>query len=210
MPLSYFARCWIHAQTVSPESLVDKLCAMQSWLRRLNESLPSHAQFLSATLPALLTALPGLFTPSYPQVITHGDLSLTNILVQPSSLAICGIVDWSLAIILPFGLDLDIQFLTTGFMDHEGWYNYEYGPRMREAFWEGFFLIFAGGDWDDKERGKTRQEAETAAKIGAVLRYTFKRNADGSAGTELVDEESTGWKYLKAWFGDHGVLKPVP
>lgn len=209
IPLSYFARCWLRPQTVLPEALADKLSAVTSRLQFLSASLPPHAQFLSSALPALLTALPRLFTPSYPQVLTHGDLSLTNILVSPRCLAIRGIVDWSLGEILPFGLELDILFLTTGFMDLEGWHNYEYGLRMREAFWENFFSVFARMGWDDAKRALIRREAEAAAKIGAVLRYAFKRNADGSASRELADEGSTGWKYLKAWFGDGCVVEPA-
>lgn len=87
-----------------------------------------------STLSRLISCLPSLFSPDYPQVLTHGDFSVTNILLDEDSFEITGIVDWSLVSIRPFGMDLDILFLTTGFMKLDGWYDYACQRRSQEAF----------------------------------------------------------------------------
>ena len=46
-----------------------------------------------------------------------------------------------------------------------------------------------------------RSRAEVAAKIGALLRYAFDRNPDGSPSEVLTTSESM-LKMLKAWFSE--------
>lgn len=150
----------------------------------------------SATLE-LERSLPALFGPEYPQVLTHGDLSRTNILVDEDTYEITGIVDWSLAAILPFGMDLDCLFLTTGYMDLEGWHDYACRSRLHEAFWSEFWS--ASGVEDNVRRHQIREMAERAARMGAVLRYAFQRNADGSPSEALASEEDLALRYLRAW-----------
>jgi aminoglycoside phosphotransferase (APT) family kinase protein len=45
-------------------------------------------------LSKLMENLPSLFGQDYPQVLTHGDFSVTNILVDENEFEITGIVDW--------------------------------------------------------------------------------------------------------------------
>lgn len=130
--------------------------------------------------------------------MTHGDLSRTNILVDESTFNITGIVDWSLAAILPFGLELDSLFLTTGYMDRHGWHNYACRSRLHQVFWNEFWSIL-GITNNDGRRAKIRDMAEQAAKIGAILRYAFQRNADGSPSEALVSDEAFTLRYLQAW-----------
>lgn len=129
-----------------------------------------------SVLSDLEAILPRLFTGDYPQVLTHGDLSYTNILVDPESYAITAIVDWSLADVQPFGLELDCLFLMTGSMTLEGWKVYTCRSRLVEAFWSEFWIV---ARIDVVDRGTIRFLAEEAAKIGLVLRYAFQRNANG-------------------------------
>ncbi|UCK58782.1 hypothetical protein AFCA_001624 [Aspergillus flavus] len=84
----------------------------------------------------LETTLPLLFASEYPQVLTHGDLSYTNVLVNPNTYEITGIVDWSLAEVQPFGIELDCLFLMTGCMTLSGWHYYTCRPQLLEAFWD--------------------------------------------------------------------------
>lgn len=150
-----------------------------------------------------MDALPALFdsASSYPQVLTHGDLSVTNILVDEDNLEITGVVDWSLAAVLPFGLDLDILLLTTGFMDlRDGWRDYACKARLQAIFWDEFWA--AAGVEDGAGRRETQRLAEAAGRIGAVLRLAFARNADGSPAEEVLSSESSRMKQLVSWFGD--------
>ncbi|KAJ5803384.1 uncharacterized protein N7503_005834 [Penicillium pulvis] len=61
----------------------------------------------------------------HPTVLTNGNLSLTNVRVDEATYEITNIVDWSLAKVLPFGMDLDDLFLVTGYMGLWNWVNYE-------------------------------------------------------------------------------------
>ncbi|GAA92554.1 hypothetical protein AKAW_10668 [Aspergillus luchuensis IFO 4308] len=142
-----------------------------------------------------LASLPDLFNQEYVQVLTHNDLSQTNILISEDNFEITGIVDWSLAKVLPFGMELDTLLLSTGYMDLSGWHNYTCRERMISYFWDEFWAhcrVF-----DDKRQHEIRTMAMQATKIGAVLRYAFQRNADGSPSEELT---TSNWalKTLKA------------
>lgn len=109
-------------------------------------------------------------------------------MVDKDTYEITGIVDWSLAAILPFGMDLDCLFLTTGYMSHNGWHDYACSPRLREAFSTEFWS--ATGVRDAARRAQVRDTAERAAAIGAILRYAFQRNADGSSSDVLLSDEA--------------------
>jgi hypothetical protein len=50
--------------------------------------------------------LPALFFGEYPMVLTHGDLNEKNILADPRTGKIRGIVDWAEASVQPFGFAL--------------------------------------------------------------------------------------------------------
>lgn len=171
-------------------------------LKRLNklvEETPTSTLSKSA-LSSLIESLPSLFHPTYPQVLTHGDFSITNILVDEQNFEITGIVDWSLAAIMPFGMDLDILFLATGFMTLEGWSDYACKTRLLDTFWEEFWTA-CGIQEGDGRRGSIRTAAEAAGKIGAVLRLAFRRNADGSPSEEVLVSE-VAMKHLRAWLDE--------
>lgn len=159
------------------------------------EELPTST-LSKSTLSSLIDSLNSLFDQSYPQVLTHGDFSITNILVDEESFEITGIVDWSLAAIMPFGMDLDILFMTTGFMTLDGWHDYSCKPRLLDIFWEEFWAV--SGIEGAGRRETLRASAEAAGRIWAVLRMAFRRNADGSPSEEVLMSE-INIKQLKGW-----------
>lgn len=119
-----------------------------------------------STISEVENILPMLFTGQYPQVLTHGDFSKTNILVNEDTYEVTGIVDWSLATLQPFGMELDYLFFMTGCVDLSGWHDYTCRPRLRAAFWAAFCT--ASGIEDDASRQENiRTTAEAAAKIGS-------------------------------------------
>jgi hypothetical protein len=140
-------------------------------------------------LSELENILPMLFTDEYPQVLKHGDFSKTNILVNPDTYEITGIVDWSIATVQPFGMELDCLFLMTGCMDLSGWHDYACRPRLWAAFWAEFWTA-SGIEDDASRRGNIRTTAEAAAKIGAILRYAFDRTAEGRPAEVLSTSKS--------------------
>lgn len=150
-------------------------------------------------LPKLVESLPSLFCQDYPQVLTHGDFSETNILVDEDTFEIVGIVDWSLAAVMPFGMDLDTLLLTTGFMTPDGWHDYACKSMLEDNFWEEFWAasVIEG----EERRGGLRSLAEAACRTAAILRLAFRRNDNGSPSEEVLVSE-TNMKRLMAWFGE--------
>ncbi|KAF4439742.1 Mus38-like protein [Fusarium austroafricanum] len=179
----YFARCWSSSQPVDLQFQAEKQEVIRKRLARLAEESPSTI-LSNSMLSKLIEILPSLFSQDYPQVLTHGDFSVTNILVDEDKFEITGIVDWSLATVMPFVMDLDILFLTTGFMTKDGWHDYA---------------------WEER-RGRVQGLAEAAGQIGAILRLAFRRNADGSPSEEVVVSESR-MKQLRAWFGEEAARR---
>ncbi|KAK1143154.1 hypothetical protein N8T08_007040 [Aspergillus melleus] len=167
----YFARCWSRPRPVEDEVRADCQTRLGRRLTKLKNVSPS---ILSPTkVLELEHSLPTIFEHTYPQILTHNDLSQTNILISEKTLEITGIVDWSLAGVLPFGMELDSLLLATGYMDLSGWHDYTCRLRLLDAcgmssgLAAGFMILYA-------------------AKIGAVLRHAFQRNADGSPSEELT------------------------
>ncbi|EFY91195.1 hypothetical protein MAC_02866 [Metarhizium acridum CQMa 102] len=193
----YFARCWSFPQSVDHQIQAEKQDGIRKRLARLAEELPSSI-LPDSMLPKLIEALPSLFGQDYPQVLTHGDFSVTNILVDENKLEIVGIVDWSLAAVMPFGMDLDVLLLTTGFMTTDGWHDYACKSMLQHTFWEEFWTV---SGIEEEGRGRTRVLAETACTIGALLRLAFRRNADGSPSEQVLISESN-MRRLKAWFSE--------
>ncbi|KAL3471869.1 hypothetical protein BJX99DRAFT_266381 [Aspergillus californicus] len=158
----YFARCWLRPQPVHPQ------------LKDSFSILPR------TTISELERNVPILFKPTYPQILTHNDLSLFN----EKTFEITGIVDWSLARVLPFGMELDSLLLATGYMDLSGWHNYTCRLQLLNAFWDEFWTQCRV--YDDVYRQEVRTVAVQATNIGIVLHYAFQRNADGSPSEELT------------------------
>lgn len=193
----YFARCYSHVQSVEPEV---RSRNERSILRRLAalKRLPAPP-ISTASILRLEAKLPQFFDSAYPQVLTHGDLSKTNVLVNSETYEITGVVDWSLATVQPFGMELDSLFLMTGCMDTRGWHSYECQSQLWEAFWVAFW---EETEIEDRHRKSFRDQAETAAQIGALLHYAFVRNVDGSP-SEVPTESETMLSMAKAWLGNH-------
>lgn len=163
---------------------------LRQFKQRAPSVLPVHI------IDELIKALPTLFSAEYPSVLTNGNLSLTNIRVDDATYEIASIVDWSLAKVLPFGMDLDVLFLVTGYMDLSNWMDYECKQFMLDCFWDEF-----GASVEPHvARGQGRILAEKAAMIGALLRYGFTRREDG-ASDSVVSVSDRDIALLRAWFG---------
>ena len=128
------------------------------------------------------------------RAVTHGDLIPNNILVDESTFAITGIVDWSHAVVWPFGFDMYAVFLALGYVDDTGWHYYKCRARLQECFWNEFFTVTA---IEESARQAVLQEIEIAAAIGAILRFAYRYNSDGTASP--VEGKSV---YLSCWYAD--------
>ncbi|KAL5360876.1 hypothetical protein BJX96DRAFT_184860 [Aspergillus floccosus] len=196
----YFARCWLNPQPVDSEVQADRQERIYHRLMKIKSS--AHPIVPCTTIIELERSLPMLFRQTYPQVLTHSDLSQTNILINEETLEITGVVDWSLARVLPFGMELDTLLLATGYMDLSGWHNYTCRLQMFDAFWDEFWIRCR--IYDDVRQREICASAMQATKLGAVLHYAFQRNADGSPSEELTTSK---WalKTLDALLVDYDV-----
>lgn len=97
---------------------------------------------------------------------------------------------------MPFGMDLDILFMTKALMTLDGWNDYNCKLRLLKIFRGGFWAV--SGIVGEGLRDRVRATAEAASKIGVVLSMAFRRNADGSPSEEVLVSE-TEIEQLRAW-----------
>ncbi|KAK7937799.1 uncharacterized protein PG986_014667 [Apiospora aurea] len=193
---SYFARCWLKPQVVSPEVLQQTKASFKIKLAILKSS----EKF--AFLHGIVTELEGesgishLFSNEYPQVLNHMDLPGTNILVNPESFAISGVIDRSLASIQPFGYELWASRGMSGAMPEPGWHDYCSRGVTESAFWDGFW--HAIGIKEGQERLDIQRPPLLASKLGLIMDFTFYRTLDGNPLDELKDSPA---RYLGEWLG---------
>ncbi|KAI9764808.1 MAG: hypothetical protein M1840_008077 [Geoglossum simile] len=70
---------------------------------------------------------------SLPLVLNHGDIVDSNIMLDPSTGTLTGLVDWTEAEMLPFGTCLYGLEELLGFMTPSGWVYYQRSNELREA-----------------------------------------------------------------------------
>ncbi|RAQ75024.1 hypothetical protein COH21_004903 [Aspergillus flavus] len=176
----YFARCWSTPQPMEPRMRAQCRAGVFHRLAVLKASRSTEVPI--SIISELETTLPLLFASEYPQVLTHGDLSYTNVLVNPNTYEITGIVDWSLAEVQPF---------VAGTITPAG--RSSWRPSGTE-----FWTVSGIEDDSDVYQDNIRSMAETAAKLGAILRYAFNRRADGGP-SEVLSTSDAMLGMLKAW-----------
>ncbi|KAM0433867.1 hypothetical protein ACHAPT_003810 [Fusarium lateritium] len=118
-------------------------------------------------LPAITdvqAALPALLDGCYPVVLTHSDLNETNILVDPDSGEITGVVDWPGTSIQPFGFALYALENALGSMTSGGWKWFDNADDLRDTFWRAF----------REQTGLSEPQTsliQLAEKAGILIRY---------------------------------------
>ncbi|KAF2143237.1 uncharacterized protein K452DRAFT_286061 [Aplosporella prunicola CBS 121167] len=124
---AYFARAWLQpAETLGikeadEEALAHRRDAVARVLRVGMEAGSPLPARVKALIPGLLAALGTLFSRNGPlrQVLTHGDLNASNLIIDPESFHVNGVVDWASAGVWPFGCELYVLQLLTGFWDDD-------------------------------------------------------------------------------------------
>ncbi|KAK5110449.1 hypothetical protein LTR62_005800 [Meristemomyces frigidus] len=108
-------------------------------------------------------------------VFTHGDLLSANVIVDPETWRIQGIVDWAESEVLSFGLGLYglehlLGFIGPSAVEKEGqeWIYYSQADELRRIFWRSFHLRIPGGFC-----GEGRRAVELGFKVGVLLWHGF-------------------------------------
>jgi hypothetical protein len=146
-------------------------------------------------LPAIIevqAALPALLDGNYPVALTHGDLNEMNILVDPGSGEITGIVDWAGASIQPFGFALYALENALGSMTSNGWRWCDNADDLRHTFWKT--LTEQAGLSEPQKR-----LIKLAAKAGILIRYgtAYDSSFPGMIGVRDPKDEGD-FRYLDA------------
>ena len=122
--------------------------------------------------------------------MTHDDLCEMNILVDPDTGHINGIIDWADAKVLPFGTVLWGFENTLGYMDSNGWHYYFNHHELRSLFWRTFECI-VGGVSDT-----SRHIIHVAKTVGLFFRYGM--TWEGGVEERPVRESDSSLRYLDA------------
>ncbi len=162
---------------------------LEQKLKLLSRSLPSR---FAKTMLQLSNDVEKLFTNSYPLVLTHDDLCEMNILVDPQTGHIKGIIDWADAKIQPFGLALWGVENVLGYMDSKGWHYFSNHEQLEQLFWTVFEDEIGAGTITAEDR----ERIQLARLVGIALRHGF--TWDEGIGQRPISEGDSALRYLSA------------
>lgn len=157
-------------------------------------------EYLADTLPErflpavtdVQAALPALLDGCYPVALTHSDLNEMNILVDPGSGEITGVVDWPGASIQPFGFALYALENALGSMTSDGWKWFDNADDLRDTFWSAF----------REQTGLSEPQTrliKLAGKAGILIRYGTAYDSGFPGMIGVRDPNAAGdFRYLDA------------
>lgn len=131
-------------------------------------------------------------------MLNHGDLIPSNVLVDPESWVVTGLVDWAEAEWLPFGTCLygiehllgEMKSENVGrWVQRQMWKYFEESREMRRGFWEAMVRVSPGLEGRWAEVGCMRD-------IGVLLWYGFAWD-DGKI--DRVVNGVVSWRFLFVW-----------
>lgn len=162
----------------------------QSNFDLLARDLPSR---FAKNLERVRKELPSLFSKALPLVLSHGDLNAMNLLVNPQTGNILGIVDWAESRVLPFGFALYGLENLLGRMDSKGWHYYDNYRELQSLFWQTF-----------RERAHGFSDADfhlvhTARMAGFFYRYGFNYDTKGAVKDVRIGQADGSLAYLDAF-----------
>ncbi|KAI1085117.1 hypothetical protein F5B20DRAFT_521027 [Whalleya microplaca] len=190
MKCNFFAQSWQRAMPVDSNMVDMSAISAECYTKfeYLSSGLPER--FLPAVAEGR-AGLAALLDGSYPVVLTHGDLNETEILVNPRSGKITGVVDWADSSIQPFGFALYALENALGSMGPRGWEWFDNVEALRSAFWGAF----------QDQTGLSepqRRLVELAGKAGILIRYgmVYESGVPGMRRVRGSNEED--FRYLDA------------
>jgi hypothetical protein len=162
----------------------------QSYFDVLARELPSR---FALNLAKVRKELPSLFLRAIPFVLSHRDLNMMNLLTNPETGNITGIVDWAESRILPFGFALYGLENVLGRMDSEGWHYYERHRELESLFWQTF-----------REEANNISDSDlhligVARMAGLFYQYGFVFDIKGVVQSVRADQADGSLAYLDAF-----------
>ncbi|KAJ5382560.1 hypothetical protein N7517_000471 [Penicillium concentricum] len=131
----FFAQSWNYDQRPCSDDTDILIRDFEYNFDVLAQDLPSR---FTPNLERVHKELPSLFSSALPFVLSHRDLNVMNILANPKTGNITGIVDWAESRILPFGFALYGLKNLLGWMDSTGRHYYDHHRELEILFWKTF------------------------------------------------------------------------
>lgn len=156
-----------------------------AFARNLPSRFASKLERVRKELPSVFKALPF--------VLSHGDLNMTNLLVNPKTGNIAGIFDWAESRILPFGFALYGLENLLGWMDSEGWHYYDRCRELESLFWQTFRA--EAHNFSDADFYLIR----AARMAGFFYHYGFNFDTKGVVQSVRMDQPDGSLAYLDAF-----------
>ncbi|RMI95611.1 hypothetical protein CDV36_016389, partial [Fusarium kuroshium] len=158
----FFAQSWLSGRPTDPAQVsatIDECAAIFCYLCN---NLPSRFKPYVTQIQGIL---PMLRSGEHPVALTHGDLNEMNILVDPASGKITGVVDWAEASFQPFGFALYALDNALGSMGPSGWEYFDNADYLRDEFWSTFSKLVGG-------LSESSMESIRLARVaGLLIRY---------------------------------------
>ncbi|KAJ0424804.1 hypothetical protein BJY00DRAFT_275288 [Aspergillus carlsbadensis] len=186
----FFAQSWNNDARPGSDTTATLLLEFQSIFDLLARNLPSR---FAPNLERVRKEISSLFSESLPFVLSHGDLNVMNILVNPQTGNITGIVDWAESRILPFGFALYGLENFLGWMDSKGWHYYDCFRELESLFWKTF-----------REKAHNFSDADlhlirAARMAGLFYRYGLIFDTKGVMQSVRTDQPDGSLAYLDAF-----------
>ncbi|KAK8200195.1 uncharacterized protein BKA78DRAFT_376418 [Phyllosticta capitalensis] len=183
----YFANCFKSMQGEVTDLLpqLERMGKMHERLKKLPES--SIAPYCARHVPEMIKAASIVYDVLQMRTLTHGDLNMTNFLIDPVTYHITGIVDWASAELTPFGLELYVVQLATGYYTAAGkgpFVFYDNHRHLKRVFWNELFELLAKPP--HSRRDYVDEYWRPSWMLGLILREGFVHAADGSLKDEII------------------------
>lgn len=181
---SFFALSW-KAPQILEQAQLDRLQQVyEGELRSLLHALPPRFQNV---IQCCLQALPSIMT--LPMVLAHKDFGDFNILVDPNTCHLLGVIDWAEAKVEPFGVNLyAVEKLMTKFHLRNGASRYLDYDTLYDTFWQALKAEISS-NLSDATIGTIR----SAMLLGFLLEHGFTgRLANMPEPVPISDEDQEG------------------
>lgn len=197
--ISFFALSFQTPQPLPQSHLAQLHQQYSTDLHLLHQTLATRFQ---NTIQRCLHALPSIMT--LPIVLAHKDFGDFNILVDPETCHLLGVIDWAEATLEPFGINLyAVENLMTKFHLRNGAVRYPRYGVLYERFWDGLGKGIGRGDFigggDDATTTNVISTIQSAMLLGLLLSNGFtSRLANEAAPVPISEDTREGaYKMLK-------------
>jgi hypothetical protein len=161
---SFFALSWKSPQFLEQAQLDRLRQEYERDLHLLLDALPSRFQDI---VQRCLQDLPSIM--ALPMVLAHKDFGDFNILVDPDTCHLLGVIDWAEAEVEPFGINLHaVEKLMTKFHLRNGASRYPDYDTLYDTFWQTFTAEIGPGLGDT-----TADVIRSAMLLGFLLEHGF-------------------------------------